>query len=69
MGLLLLFFVICLYQLAERSDRQGWLWALGYVAVTLTLQRTTVIGGMADFLTFVIALVLMVATTPTKRKW
>ena len=69
MGMLLVLFAICLYQLADRSDRQGWLWALGYVAVSLLLQQIPAIGGMADFITFVIALALMVATKPINRNW
>lgn len=69
MGLLMVFFAICLYQLADRDDRQAWIWALGYIASSLLLGRILAIGGLADLATFIVALVLMIWTKPIKRDW
>lgn len=67
MGLLLVFFAICVYQLAERDGRQGWAWSLGYVTSSLLFGQLLGVGGMADLLVFVIALALVIATKPIKR--
>jgi hypothetical protein len=67
MGLLLVFFAICVYQLAERDGRQRWAWSLGYVTSSLLFGQLLGVGGMADLLVFVIALALVIATKPIKR--
>ena len=69
MSLLLVFFAICLYQLADKDGRQGWLWAICYAATSMLLGQIARIGGLADLIAFIAAIVIMIYSKPIKRKW
>jgi hypothetical protein len=68
-GMLLILFAVLVFQLADRDNRNGWIWAGSLVAAAMLMSQVSWLGGFGTYLAFVGTLIALVWTKPLKRKW
>jgi hypothetical protein len=66
--LIIAFFSIIIFQLADRDGRNGWLWAGANVAAAMLLAQLTSLGSIAVYLAFIATLITLIWSKPLKRK-
>ncbi|MFT5483014.1 MAG: hypothetical protein ACI9GW_001669 [Halieaceae bacterium] len=69
MGLMTVFFACAIYQLTSKDKRRGWLWAGIYLAGSMILSQLTSLGGIADYIVFVLILIVLFWVKPVNRNW
>jgi hypothetical protein len=57
--MLSIFFGICIYGMAEREKRRGWLWGPGYYMLSALVQTTLIQGYWGAVLSLVLAIATM----------
>jgi hypothetical protein len=57
--MLTIFFGICIYGMAEREQRRGWLWGPGYCVISALIQTTVLQGYWGAVLSLVLAIAAM----------
>ena len=66
-GLILVLAAILIFQLADRDNRNPWLWAAGFVAATVALSQFSWLGGLGLYLAFVGTFIALIITKPIGR--
>jgi hypothetical protein len=57
--MLTLFFGICIYGMAEREQRRGWLWGPGYCLGSAGIQTTLIAGYWGAVFALILAIAAM----------
>ena len=66
-GLFLVFATIVIYQLADRDNRRGWLWAGINAVAAMFLAQLGRLGGLGVYLAFVGTIAALIYTKPIRR--
>jgi hypothetical protein len=66
-GLVIFFFAMAIYQLADRDNRSGLIWGGGNLAASMISVNVVGLGGIAIWLVFVGTLAALIYTKPIKR--
>ena len=66
-GFFMVFAAIVIFQLADRDNRRGWLWAGINVVAAMILTQLGRLGGLGVYLAFVGTLAALIYTTPIRR--
>lgn len=68
-GLVIFFFAIVIYQLADRDNRNGLIWGGGNLTASIVSVNVFGLGGIAIWFVFVGTLIALIYTKPIKRNW
>jgi hypothetical protein len=65
--MVILFFAIVIYQLADRDNRNGLIWGGGNLAASMMSVNVFGLGGIGVWLAFVVSLIALIYTKPIDR--
>ncbi len=65
--MIILFFAIVIYQLADKDNRNGLIWGGGNLAASMMSVNVFGLGGIGVWLAFVVSLIALIYTKPIKR--
>lgn len=68
-GLIIFLFAIIIFQLADRDNRNGWVWGGANLAGSMLSTTVTGLGGIGVYIVFIATLAVMIYLKPIKRKW
>ena len=66
-GLIIFLFAIIIFQLADRDDRNGWIWGAANLAGSMLSTTVTGLGGIGIYIVFIVTLAVMIYVKPIKR--
>jgi hypothetical protein len=66
-GLFTFFFALIIFQLADKDNRNGWLWGGSNLTASIALSNISGLGGIAVYLVFLATIIALIYTKPIKR--
>ena len=66
-GLIIFFFAIVIFQLADRDNRNGWIWGGANLVGSMLSANVSSLGGVGVYLVFLVSIAALIYSKPIKR--